>query len=175
VKEMSRRNYNNPAERVNDLSKYCSLKTTAQWKSFLKKWSIEWLTTKKHFSSDVRKNKWLGYNPATEEQIHSLEQRLGYLLPPSFRTFLLTTNGWRKTSTFIRQIRPISKIEWLEVDDPALLDVWEEFAEEGFNKYSGLSRKEYFSYTDRSAEAFDKSHFKTVLIISEPIQGDSAT
>ena len=32
--------------------------------------------------------------PATEEQVSRLETRLGYKLPPTYRTFLLLHNGW---------------------------------------------------------------------------------
>ncbi len=152
-----------------------TINTIAEWSSFLKKWSEEWLKTEESFSSSVRKNKWLGYKPATEKQIEILEKRLGYRLPPSFRTFLLTSNGWRRTSSFILRIRPISKIEWLEVEDPGFLDVWNQLEEEGFGKHGGLSQEEYFSYIPASAEAFDKDHFNTSLVISDPVEGDSAT
>lgn len=151
-----------------------TINTIEEWQLLLQKWSNEWLTTDKRFSPNVRKNKWLGYKPATEKQISTLERKLGYRLPPSFRSFLFTTNGWRRTSTFILRIRSVTKIDWLEVVEPSFMDVWDQFEEECFGKFGGLSQDEYFSYTKQSREAFDKEHFRTSLLISDPIFGETA-
>jgi hypothetical protein len=40
-----------------------------------------------------RENRWLGYEPAGEEAVRAAEERLGVRLPPSYRNFLLTSNG----------------------------------------------------------------------------------
>jgi hypothetical protein len=37
---------------------------------------------------------WLGTAGATGEELAALEARLGLTLPPSYRSFLETTNGW---------------------------------------------------------------------------------
>jgi hypothetical protein len=37
---------------------------------------------------------WLGYEPASEQMLAEAEHRLGIRLPPSYRNFLLASNGW---------------------------------------------------------------------------------
>ena len=151
-----------------------TITTTTEWRKLLQKWSDEWLGTNNKFSPCVRKNRWLGYKPATDKQIAALQKRLGYSLPPSLCAFLKTSNGWRRTSSFILRIRSVTKIQWLEVEDPQFLDIWDEFEETCFGKYGGISRKEYFSYTPKASEVFDKNHFKTSLLLSDPVIGDSS-
>jgi SMI1 / KNR4 family (SUKH-1) len=95
-------------------------------------------------------SRWLGYKPATEAEVERLERRLGYRLPPSFRAFLLTTNGWRKTSPFVERVRPAGKAEWLEIDDPQLLEMLE-FGVDA-EPLDGLPPKQYYAYDGRRPE-----------------------
>ena len=96
--------------------------TISQWRRFLQRWSDKWLARDEKFPRQVRERRWLGSQPATDKQISQLEKRLGYRLPPSYRNFLLTTNGWLRTSFCIARIRPVSEVDWLESDTPELLD-----------------------------------------------------
>jgi HEAT repeat protein len=141
--------------------------TTDQWQKFLQKWSDDWLCTDREFPASIRKTRWLGNKPATQEQIEELEKRLGYRLPPSYRAFLLTTNGWNFVGSTTERIRPVAKIEWLEVDDPETANSGGIF--EG--RFGGLSPVEYFSYDGRPI--FDADHFLRSLKISDPVAGDS--
>lgn len=144
--------------------------TVKEWRDFLRKWSAEWLSTDEPFPRAVRKSGWLGFTPATEAQIEHREQLLGYRLPPSFRAFLLTTNGWRRPSRFVERIRPLNRIKWLEVDDPQFLDVWAEY--EDTVTAEGVPPEEYFSY--KFSAIFDCRHLKHCLKIADPVGGDSA-
>jgi len=45
------------------------------------------------YDDEVVESGWLGSPPATEEAIQALEARLRRPLPPSYRAFLMTTNG----------------------------------------------------------------------------------
>jgi len=143
--------------------------TTSEWRDFLQRWSDEWLATEERFPAQVRKRRWLGFPPATEKQVLLLEKRLGYELPPSYRNFLLTTNGWLRTSDCIARIRPVSKIDWLETDDPELLD--SSSPQEGGGLMQNYSSEEYFAYDGRPI--FDCEHFRRSLIIADPIPGDT--
>jgi hypothetical protein len=116
------------------------INSESQWKALLQKWSDQWLSTQQKFPPSVRRNGWLGYKPATEKQIAALEKRLGYRLPPSFRTFLLLTNGWRRTATFIQSIRKTTKTEWLQAAEPDFIEIYDQFNEACFGSYGGLSR-----------------------------------
>src|SRR5436190_167977 len=60
--------------------------------------------------------------------------------------------------------------EWLEVEDPQLLDVYNEIPRE---PYDGLSLAEYFAYDPNLM--FDNSHFRATLKLSDPVPGDSLT
>src|SRR5690349_11001386 len=74
------------------------------WEPLLRSWSQEWLTSAEYrsvLSDEVIASGWLGYPAANKEQIARVEQRLGIALPPSYREFLRTTNGWRRTTYFI--------------------------------------------------------------------------
>ncbi|MGA2231912.1 MAG: HEAT repeat domain-containing protein [Tepidisphaeraceae bacterium] len=143
--------------------------TTSEWRQFLQRWSDEWLASDEHFPAQVRKRKWLGFSPATDKQILQLEKRLGYQLPPSYRSFLLTTNGWLRTSMFIERIRPASRVDWLQSDAPELFDVCS--PEESGDSIANYPPEEYFSYDGRPI--YDREHFRGSIVIADPIPGDS--
>jgi hypothetical protein len=52
---------------------------------------------------------WLGEPPASEQQIEALQDRLNRALPPSYRSFLATSNGFngRRTSSPIGFQAPV--------------------------------------------------------------------
>ncbi|WP_035140782.1 SMI1/KNR4 family protein [Fischerella sp. PCC 9605] len=69
------------------------------WQSFLQEFSQYQLAcmedkVKATLPSQVLTSGWLGLRGATEVQITALETRLGQKLPPSYRAFLLVSNGW---------------------------------------------------------------------------------
>jgi hypothetical protein len=77
------------------------------WKHLLERWSrgiIESGTFTDDLPADVVDSKWLGYRGATKGEISAAEKRLGKKLPPSYRDFLPTSNGWRRTTHFIAQL-----------------------------------------------------------------------
>src|SRR5947209_7349056 len=55
---------------------------------------------------------WLGYPGATEDQLRQTDDRLGTTLPPSYRAFLLVSNGWRLPGTFVPRLRSTDELEW---------------------------------------------------------------
>lgn len=78
------------------------------WRPFLTLWSEEW-------TGDER----LGFPPAAEEQVAAAEARLGCVLPPSFRQFLLTTDGWRHAGRSVRRLRGTADLGWLRDLEPS--------------------------------------------------------
>jgi hypothetical protein len=143
--------------------------TTSEWREFLQQWSDEWLATEESFPAQVRKRRWLGFPPATEKQLLQLEKRLGYELPPSYRSFLLTTNGWLRSSMFIDRIRPAAKVDWLESDAPELVDSYA--LDDCGDRMANYAPEEYFTYDDRPI--YDSEHFRKSIVIADPIPGDS--
>lgn len=56
---------------------------------------------------------WLGYRPAALTAVAATERRLGVALPPSYRAFLLASDGWRNVGGWIEEVRPCAKVAWL--------------------------------------------------------------
>jgi hypothetical protein len=145
--------------------------TVPEWREFLQRWSDEWLSTDESFPRQVRKRRWLGFPPATEKQLIQLEKRLNYQLPPSYRNFLLTTNGWSRTSYCIERIRPASKVAWLETENPELVETWE--SPELSDAMKSLPPEDYYTYDGPSQSVSDSEHLRKSLLIADPIAGDS--
>ena len=62
--------------------------------------------------------KWLGYPPASQQDIIAKENQLGITFPPSYKEFLLTSNGFRQVSTFLDNLHPVEKVEWAKNTEP---------------------------------------------------------
>lgn len=76
------------------------------WLPFLRTWSEEWIDALEPeeaevFPQSARAAGWLGFAPAGEERIRALEKRLAQPLPPSYRSFLAISDGWRNVGEFI--------------------------------------------------------------------------
>ena len=84
----------------------------------------------------VRKMRWLGYPAATEAQIAAVEAGLAIKLPPSYREFLLVSNGWRKISPFIDELYRVEDIDWLLSHSPDSVRAWTEGYGEDFEAES---------------------------------------
>lgn len=97
------------------------------WRPLLERWSREWLEDRDYLvelPDEVVEAAWLGFPPATEEEIAEAERRLGVALPPSYRAFLRVTNGWRRTSPFIERVWGTDQVEWLQVRNKELIEIW---------------------------------------------------
>ncbi|MEU7942371.1 SMI1/KNR4 family protein [Microbispora bryophytorum] len=98
------------------------------WKLFLQRWSEEWRIAHPDEESDGEP--WLGCPPATEDEVQALEARLGCVLPPSFREFLLVTNGWRHAGKFVWSLRGTEEIGWLTDLEPMWAEAYADWDEE---------------------------------------------
>ncbi|WP_336050176.1 SMI1/KNR4 family protein [Streptomyces sp. CA2R101] len=93
-----------------------------QWRPFLTRWSEEWILghdpeRDAPLDDEVIRDGWLGFAPASADEVAAAEARLGRGLPPSLREFLLTTNGWRDAGTFIYRLAGTSELAWLADSD----------------------------------------------------------
>jgi hypothetical protein len=110
---------------------------------------------------------WLGFTGASEKQLEQAEARLGVRLPPSYRSFLATTNGWRTTGTFIDRLWSAEEIDWFTVRNQDWIDAYTEYG------YSVVSDQEYFVYgRGQDSALFRTEYLKSALEISDV--GDSA-
>ncbi|HEV3444278.1 MAG TPA: HEAT repeat domain-containing protein [Gemmataceae bacterium] len=132
------------------------------WKPILVQWSKELMTTDlaRHVDPLPESREWLGFDPATASEIEALETRLRVTLPPSYKSFLLTTNGWRTLTSFIYRLRPAGEVEYFRVEN----EHWvEAYAEAG----SDEDDEEYYDYTKDGGSGHRAEHMSSLVQISD--------
>ena len=91
---------------------------SSEWAALLKELSEFRLTDPQLLArlSDGRiRRSWLGETGATESQISALEQRIGRSLPPSYRSFLMESNGFLAPDIFIPELYGTEAVDWFKV------------------------------------------------------------
>jgi hypothetical protein len=110
---------------------------------------------------------WLGYPGATEAQLAAAEARLGVALPPSYRSFLAVSNGWRHAGLQIYRLWSTEEIEWFAVRHQDWIDAYDD------PTYPPVPDERYFVYgEEQDTIDFRHEYFRTTLEISE--EGDAA-
>jgi hypothetical protein len=156
------------------------------WRPFLEQVSRDMLTDpaiRKFVPDHVFESGWLGYEGASEEEIVALEQRLGTRLPPSYRSFLAATNGWRQCGPFIYDLWPCSEVRWFQERNQAWIDAYVHPENNGITvvwpegkmppEPPALTDEEYLTYGDKQNSCrFRTEYLQTALEISDV--GDSA-
>jgi hypothetical protein len=145
------------------------------WKRFLKRFSRVVLADEHirgRLPTEVVESGWLGFPPATEDEIEGLEERLNARLPPSYRSFLKTSNGWLYPGSFIYDLLPTSKVGWLRDLHPDWIDAWMEGAKM-IGDVAPISDAEYFVYgPQQDACNFRIEYWRATLTLSG--RGDSS-
>jgi hypothetical protein len=116
----------------------------AEWRPFLKRWSEEWIAAHEAEATEddepldeaVVRDQWLGFAPASDEQVAAAEARLGRALPPSLREFYAVTDGWRDAGDFIYLLAGTADIGWLRDIEPMWIDSWGAAFDEGLGHES---------------------------------------
>ena len=150
--------------------------TAFDWHGFLQEWNDEILRSRsladrhRHFPDDdlatAVASGWLGYPGATPDDIARTEARLGTTLPPSYRTFLMTSNGWWHPSDFVPKLWSTHEIEWLRVRHRPGIDAWREGAEYGGEPLV-IPDEEYFVYGEQQdPTTIRREYLETALDIS---------
>jgi hypothetical protein len=103
------------------------------WSKFLQDWSLE-LCKKEGFAltqdDAVIESGWTGTDPVGDDELRDLEERIGQTLPPSYRSFLKTTNGYVGGGS-VSRIRPAREVTRFVDEEPEWVDVWLETAGDG--------------------------------------------
>ncbi|PHV62259.1 SMI1/KNR4 family protein [Cyanobacterium aponinum AL20118] len=124
------------------------------WLDFLEKWSQEALEIlsplqkEENISSlteselEFLTTKTLLKPPATPSQIENLENRLRKKLPPSYKDFLRTSNGWIQLAMDAEDgiLWSTEEVDWLIKQEPELVETWHN----GRDNY--VSDEKYFVY-----------------------------
>lgn len=71
---------------------------------------------------------WLGMEAASEAEIQALETRLGQTLPPSYRQFLLTSNGFLQPGMLVPRLYACAEVGLFRDIDTVAYDVWTQYS-----------------------------------------------
>lgn len=140
------------------------------WRSLLETWCRELLEEPEISDAlppEVRASGWLGYAPVSQGDIADAERRLGVALPPSYRSFLGVTDGWRNTGYFIEDVWHVAAIDWYANRHQDLIDAWIDG-----EKYAGpppaVTDDEYLDYgPNQQAHTLRSEYLNDVLQISD--------
>jgi SMI1 / KNR4 family (SUKH-1) len=88
-----------------------------------KEWLTKWLISL-GYSGEV---KWLGREGATEAAIQQAEERLKLRLPPSYRQFLVVSNGWSMLNNFVGGLRRVEEVDLFSNTEPKFYQFVKEF------------------------------------------------
>lgn len=78
-------------------------------------------TWPKVFEWEALINKGLAYPPSNCEMIQAIENKIDRTLPPSYKSFLMQSNGWLTDQEIFL---PVEEIGWLKDKDPELIIDW---------------------------------------------------
>ncbi|HVU27346.1 MAG TPA: HEAT repeat domain-containing protein [Verrucomicrobiae bacterium] len=119
--------------------------------------SETWSMLLKEFTNSAAKN-----SRASEQQLLKVETKLKIKLPPSYRTFLSASNGWRLPFEDGIVLRPVEDIRWFRKEHKH----WYE-AYQTSNEPICVLEKDYFDYTKQDCVVFEIKHLAQTLCISE--------
>jgi SMI1 / KNR4 family (SUKH-1) len=102
--------------------------STFDWESLMGQWEQAMLPflsdTQTRIGDRPTECERLNYPGATNTQIADAEARLGIRLPPSYRAFLQTTNGWKHPTPFICRLWSTEDIEWFAIRHQTWIDAF---------------------------------------------------
>jgi hypothetical protein len=112
--------------------------------------------------------------PATESEIREAEMRLGITLPPSYRSFLLISNGWRPFHSLGECLFPVQQIDRFRICDPENFASFESAHERilrifGDDELFSVSDEVYLDY--EKAKGIRRQYYGDSLLIGGPWEG----
>ncbi|QIZ38203.1 SMI1/KNR4 family protein [Saccharopolyspora sp. ASAGF58] len=105
-----------------------------EWRTFLRDYSSKFLDNSSSLRviekngagtfvrSHVQREGWIGYEPASADAIVAAEERLGTRLPPTYRNFLMASDGFGYVDHV--DLLNVDEIGWLPERDPDLVEAW---------------------------------------------------
>jgi hypothetical protein len=111
----------------------------------------------------VWKNKWIGFPPASNTKIALTETKLDVSLPPSYKSFLNESNGFRHICPFLEHLLPIEQVDWIIDTDRE----WVALMQGLGDGCAPVEDEEYFVYGPEQDELmYRPRHFRKSLKIS---------
>ncbi len=145
------------------------------WPSLMVTWNRDILNSelKSLLPVELVAKGWLGQPGANEEQLKRVEDRLRISLPPSYRSFMIFSNGWDGVLTHsIDRLWSTEQIDWFAKRHTDWIEGWFQGATlSGKPLDDNVSDEEYLDYTVNT-HYLKSSHLKTALEISS--EGDAA-
>eukprot|EP01135_Chromosphaera_perkinsii_P001714 Nk52_evm91s208 gene=Nk52_evmTU91s208 len=140
------------------------------WDEFLKKWSREIIMKLKvcdeldEIPSEFIANNFLGSPNAMSEDIASKEKELGIAsLPKSYKDFLMTSNGFYRTTSSAGRLLAVNEIGWFKDMYPDWLNAY---------KNSEQTGEQYRVYgEEQRCELFRVKDLESALVISMANEG----
>ncbi|HEY7089325.1 MAG TPA: HEAT repeat domain-containing protein [Tepidisphaeraceae bacterium] len=135
------------------------------WKPLLTQWSTDVLQSDlaRRIDPPPQKKNWLGFSRATKDEIAAVEQRLGLTLPPSYVSFLQTTNGFLRPTPFIGRLLPAGEVTWFKTENQPRIDAHSA-------NDSDLDDADYFDYTRHSGQ-LRAAHLEHLVQITDDDDG----
>jgi cell wall assembly regulator SMI1 len=109
--------------------------------------------------------RWLGFPAASASDIEEKERELGIELPPSYKDFLMVSNGFRFVSPFLDNLLSLEKVNWAQKTEEQW---WFNMLEESSIE---ISDKEYFTYDSDEHLPWRGEYFRQSLKVSEWYDG----
>lgn len=100
------------------------------WSAFLHDWSLELCGDEafaRTLDDAVVESGWTGAGPVSEGDLAELEERLGRTLPPSYRSFLLTSDGYVGGGS-VQRIRPAREVRPFTDEEAEWVRIWNDAA-----------------------------------------------
>jgi hypothetical protein len=134
------------------------------WPELLEKFSHAFVRDRWYqleLPDEVVESGWLGYPGAEESAIAAAEERLGLTLPPSYRSFLRTSDGFRRAG--VRDICPVHQIDRVKTMWP----------DRDWSQEPDIADAKYFVYgPDQDPVNVRFSYLPECIAVSEYIEGD---
>ncbi|MCX5192755.1 SMI1/KNR4 family protein [Streptomyces sp. NBC_00249] len=137
------------------------------WEPFLRTWSTERDAAVRAEDPSVEPLGWLGFEPAPAERIEALEARLGARLPPSYRSFLAVTDGWRWAGESVYLLAGTERVGLMRDLTPSLRDSLQIWDQEDVEE---MDEEEIEAWTEEDEENWTSEQWQRAVQIS--LEGD---
>ena len=139
-----------------------------QWLDLLSALSLSFLEDEDYAASlddEVVESGWLGRAGASDAEIADLSARLGKPLPPSYESFLRSSNGFGRISPFIDELWSTREVRPFAVDHAEWIEAYVQ--PQSTPEQSRVTDDEHRRYGDeQESSRFDASYLSTAVQIS---------